>query len=75
MSATSGATRGDPELLAAEQQYRQVARNIRFVDAYSYSITAGLVGFAILCLFLIRKAEREYLWFALILLAQAADHR
>ncbi len=69
-----GQLAGDPELLAAEQQYRQVARNIRFVDAYSYSITAGLVGFAILCLFLIRKAEREYLWFALILLAQAADH-
>ncbi len=69
-----GQLAGDPELLAAEQQYRQVARNIRFVDAYSYSITAGLVGFAILCLFLIRKAEREYLWFALILLAQAAEH-
>jgi hypothetical protein len=65
---------GDPKLLAAEQQHRQVARNIRYVDAYSYSITAALVGFAILCLFLIRHAEREYLWFALILLAQAADN-
>ncbi|MGA2808877.1 MAG: SpoIIE family protein phosphatase [Terracidiphilus sp.] len=65
---------GDPELLAAEQQHRQLVRNVKYVDAYSYSITAGLVGFAILCLFLIRKAEREYLWFALILLAQAADN-
>jgi hypothetical protein len=65
---------GDPELLAAEQHHRQIARNIRYVDAYSYSITAGLVGFAIFCLFLIRHAEREYLWFALILLAQAAEH-
>jgi len=65
---------GDPELLATEQQHRQIARNIRYVDAYSYSITAALVGFAIFCLFLIRHAEREYLWFALILLAQAADN-
>jgi len=65
---------GDPDLLAIEQQHRQIARNIRFVDAYSYSITAGLVGFAILCLFFIRHAEREYLWFALILLAQALDN-
>ena len=65
---------GDPRLLALEQQHRQVVRNIRFVDAYSYSITAALVGFAILCLFFIRHAEREYLWFALILLAQAADN-
>jgi hypothetical protein len=70
----SGHLAGDPELLSLEQQHRQIARNIRFVDAYSYSITAGLVGFAILCLFLIRHAEREYLWFALILLAQAAEH-
>jgi sigma-B regulation protein RsbU (phosphoserine phosphatase) len=65
---------GDPELLSVEQQHRQTARNIRYVDAYSYSITAALVGFAIFCLFLIRHAEREYLWFALILLAQAADN-
>jgi hypothetical protein len=65
---------GDPELLAVEREQRQTARNVRYVDAYSYSITAALVGFAILCLFLIRHAEREYLWFALILLAQAAEH-
>ena len=65
---------GDPELLSVEQQRRQTARNIRYVDAYSYSITAGLVGFAIFCIFLIRHAEREYLWFALILLAQTADN-
>jgi hypothetical protein len=69
-----GQLAGDPRLLALEQHYRQVARNVRYVDAYSYSITAGLVGFAILCLFFIRNAEREYLWFAIILLSQAAEH-
>ncbi|MGD0830772.1 MAG: SpoIIE family protein phosphatase [Terracidiphilus sp.] len=65
---------GDPALLAVEQQHLQIARNVRFVDGYSYSITAALVGLAILCLFLIRHAEIEYLWFALILLSQAADN-
>jgi hypothetical protein len=65
---------GDPALLAIEQEHHQLARSVRFVDAYSYSITAALVGFAILCLFLIRPAEREYLWFAMMLLAQAADN-
>jgi hypothetical protein len=65
---------GDPQLMAAERRHHQLGRNIVFVDSYAYSIAAGLVGFAILCLFFIRKAEREYLWFALMLLAQAADN-
>jgi hypothetical protein len=65
---------GDPGLLAIEQEHHKLARSVRFVDAYSYSITAALVGFAILCLFFIRPAEREYLWFALMLLAQAVDN-
>ncbi|MGH9599060.1 MAG: SpoIIE family protein phosphatase [Terracidiphilus sp.] len=65
---------GDPALLSVEQQHHQKARDVRFVDAYSYSICAGLVGIAILCLFLIRPAEREYLWFALMLLSQSADN-
>jgi phosphoserine phosphatase RsbU/P len=64
---------GDPQLLLREQQHHQMSRNVHYVDGYAYSITAALVGFAILCLFLIRPAEREYLWFALMLLAQAAD--
>jgi hypothetical protein len=70
----SGHLAGDPQLLSDEQLHHQLARNIRYVDGYSYSITAALVGFAILCLFLIRSAEREYLWFAVMLLAQAVDN-
>ncbi|MGB8258776.1 MAG: hypothetical protein WCE75_00420, partial [Terracidiphilus sp.] len=65
---------GDPALLSVEQGHRQVARNTLFVDAYAYSITSALVGLAILGLFLIRPAEREYLWFAVMLLAQSADN-
>lgn len=65
---------GDPGLLSAEMLHHQVARNIRYVDTYAYSITAALVGLVILCLFLFRPAQREYLWFAIMLLAQAADN-
>ena len=65
---------GDPALLQAEQQHHELKRNVKFVDAYSYSIITTLVGIAILCLFLMRPAEREYLWFACMLLAQSADN-
>jgi sigma-B regulation protein RsbU (phosphoserine phosphatase) len=64
---------GDRSFVVREKSLQQVARNVTFVDYYAYSIAAALVGLAILCLFLIRKAEREYLWFAVMLLAQAAD--
>jgi hypothetical protein len=64
---------GDRSLVAIERLHQQRAQIIRFVDYYSYSIAAGLVGLAIFCLFLIRHAEREYLWFAVMLLSQATD--
>jgi sigma-B regulation protein RsbU (phosphoserine phosphatase) len=64
---------GDRTFVVKEKSLEQVERNALFVDYYAYSIAAGLIGLAILCLFLIRKAEREYLWFAVMLLAQAAD--
>jgi hypothetical protein len=69
-----GSLAGDPTLLATEKQQHEVVRNVFYVDAYSWSIIAGLVGLAVLCLFLMRPAEREYLWFATMLLAQAADN-
>ena len=65
---------GDPALLASEQNHHQLIRNIKYIDAYSYSITATLIGFAILCLFFIRPTEREYLWFGVMLISQAADN-
>ena len=64
---------GDRSFVAIEKSHEQLARDSRFVDYYAYSVAAGLVGLAIFCLFLIRHAEREYLWFALMLLSQAAD--
>ena len=68
-----GSLAGNPQLMRVEQEHHQIARDIRFVDYYSYSIAAALIGLAILCLFFIRPGEREYLWFAVMLLAQAAD--
>ena len=65
---------GDPGLLAGEAHHHVVTRDIRYVDAYSWSIIAALVGLAILGLFFMRPAEREYLWFAVMLLAQSADN-
>ena len=69
-----GSLAGDPSLLASEKRHHEVARNIHYVDAYTWSIISGLVGLAILGLFFMRTAEREYLWFAIMLLAQAADN-
>lgn len=65
---------GDAAILAKEKLHHQLSRNTGFVDAYSYSITSALVGTAIFCLFLFHQTEREFLWFSLILLAQAADN-
>jgi sigma-B regulation protein RsbU (phosphoserine phosphatase) len=70
---TGGNLAGDASYVSKELIHQQLTREIRFVDYYAYSIAAALVGLAILCLFFIRNAEQEYLWFAVMLLAQAAD--
>lgn len=70
----AGNLAGDPKLLLTERLHREIQRNSAFVDAYSYSIITAIVGITILCLFLIRPAEREYLWFACLMLAQCADN-
>jgi hypothetical protein len=69
----AGSLAGDPALLSAELEHLTVARHVVFVDQYTYSIASGLIGIAILWLFLIRPVEREYLYFAILVLAQSAD--
>jgi phosphoserine phosphatase RsbU/P len=69
----SGHLADDPNLLASELNHHQLSRNVIFVDQYAYSIVAGLVGLIVLWLFYTRPAEREYLWFAVLLLSQAGD--
>jgi phosphoserine phosphatase RsbU/P len=43
------------------------------VNDYAYAVLSTIVGLVVLVLFFIRREEREYLWFALILLANAID--
>jgi hypothetical protein len=69
----AGHLAGDTNIITLERNHQAVTRNSHFVDYYSYSIASGIIGIAILCLFLFRPAEREYLWFALMLLAQSLD--
>jgi phosphoserine phosphatase RsbU/P len=68
-----GSLAGDSALLAVKQHHLQVSRNVLFVDTYAYSIASAIVGVVILCLFLMRTGEREYLWFGVMMLADAAE--
>src|ERR1700733_3419775 len=64
---------GDSRLIA---QRAATARSLQWnglVDEYTYAVLSTLVGLVVLVLFFIRREEREYLWFALLLLANAID--
>jgi phosphoserine phosphatase RsbU/P len=64
---------GDSRLIA---QRAETARSLQwngFVNEYTYAALGTLVGLVVLVLFFIRREEREYLWFALLLLANAID--
>ncbi len=64
---------GDSRLIA---QRAATARSLQWnglVDEYAYAVLGTLVGLVVLVLFFIRREEREYLWFALLLLANAID--
>jgi phosphoserine phosphatase RsbU/P len=64
---------GDSGLIA---QRAATARSLQWnglVDEYTYGVLGTLVGLIVLVLFFIRREEREYLWFALLLLANAVD--
>jgi phosphoserine phosphatase RsbU/P len=64
---------GDSHLIA---QRAATARSLQWnelVDQYTYAVLGTLVGLVVLVLFFIRREEREYLWFALLLLANAID--
>src|ERR1700723_111286 len=57
-------------------QRAATARSLQWnglADDYTYAVLGTLVGLVELVLFSIRREEREYLWFALLLLANAID--
>ena len=64
---------GDSNLIA---QRAKTARSLvwnRYINEYTYAVLSTLVGLVVLVLFFIRREEREYPWFALLLLANAID--
>ena len=64
---------GDSELVKVEQLHHEGRRRLLFVDLFSYSIVASIICIPIFGLYLFRPKEREYLWFAILLAANALD--
>ncbi len=68
-----GSAAGDPAFLTRRLDWLEMARAQRLVNFYAYALLATVVGLAILGLFLLRREDREYFWFAVLLLAGAVD--
>ncbi len=64
---------GDSDIIAQRAKMDRSFEWNGLVDEYAYAVLGTLVGLVVLVLFLIRRHEREYLWFALLLLANAID--
>jgi hypothetical protein len=64
---------GESALISAERLHHFDHRRLLFVDRFSYAIVASIVGITIFGLFMFRPQEREYLWFAIVLMAKALD--
>jgi len=64
---------GESSLIAAEQTHHHDHRRLLFVDRFAYAIVAFIIGITIFGLFLFRPQEREYLWFAVLVMAKSLD--
>jgi phosphoserine phosphatase RsbU/P len=64
---------GDSRLIAQRAATERSLQWNNLVDEYTYAVLGTLVGLVVLVLFFIRREEREYLWFSLLLLANASD--
>jgi sigma-B regulation protein RsbU (phosphoserine phosphatase) len=62
---------GDSVLTAAQQHHHDDHHRLVFVDRFSYAIVAAIIGITIFGLFVFRPQEREYLWFAILLMAKS----
>lgn len=62
---------GESSLVLTEQIHHRDHRRLLFVDRFAYAIVASIVGITIFGLFLFRPQEREYLWFASLLMAKS----
>ena len=68
-----GAAAGDPALLAGRLSDLLMEANQQSVNQYATGLLSAIVGLTLVGLFLFRRQDREYLWFAVLLLASAAD--
>jgi phosphoserine phosphatase RsbU/P len=64
---------GDPHLLSTLLGSARSNRSLHFVSEYTHGFFAALIGLAILALFLLHPADKEYLWFSILLLAASVD--
>jgi len=68
-----GSMVGDAQLIANRLGVQRAARVEANLDLYVCAVLRGLIGLVILGLFLLRRGEREYLWFAATQLFGGAD--
>ncbi|MGC1870283.1 MAG: SpoIIE family protein phosphatase [Acidobacteriaceae bacterium] len=68
-----GSAAGASPLIRRRLQNLEAVTSSQFANTYTYGVVTLLFGLIVLGLFLFPPAEREYLWFALLLLAAAAD--
>ena len=68
-----GNAAGDPDLLTHRLLQNLAADSIVNVNDYAYCLLAAFIGLTVFVLFLSRPEDREYLWFAVLLLVGAAD--
>jgi sigma-B regulation protein RsbU (phosphoserine phosphatase) len=64
---------GESHLIAQRAAADRSLQWNQWVNEYTYAMLSTLVGLVVLVLFFVRHEEREYLWFALLLLANAID--
>lgn len=64
---------GDSRIIAQRAETERSLQWNGLADEYTYGVLCTLFGLVILVLFIIRREEREYLWFTLLLIANAID--
>lgn len=67
-----GSEVGDPARLSLHSESFRSATAMHYVNEYAFGLFDGLIGLAILALFLYRPSDKEYLWFSILLLGQLA---
>jgi sigma-B regulation protein RsbU (phosphoserine phosphatase) len=70
----AGSALGDPRILEKRLHWLRSTRALYFTTTYADCLLATVVGLTILTLFFLRREDREYLWFAVMILADAASN-